>query len=145
MKKIHKLSESGETIVEVLISMALIAATISAAYVSGVNTTHMIQAANEKQAAVSLARQQIELIASDTNISSFTTGTCLLLSLSLGSISNGTSNDCNITVGAVSYYLADTAVVPVANGVDGNEYKISISWTGSSGPSSVTMFYIRKT
>ena len=141
MNKNMRLSNSGETIVEVLICVALIAITITATYVSGVDTMHKIQSAKEKQNAVSLARKQIELIASDTDTAT-TSGTCLLLSSV--AISEGTSgtNDCNTTIESIEYNISDTKMSsPPA---PANTYKIDISWNGSTGRNDVSMYYIRK-
>jgi|GEM_PF-2769535 len=136
MNKNMRLSNSGETIVEVLICVALIAITITATYVSGVDTMHKIQSAKEKQNAVSLARKQIELIASDTDTAKPTSGTCLLLS---STISEGTSETCNTTIESIKYNISDTKKSSPAN-----TYKIDISWNGSTGRNDVSMYYIRK-
>ena len=133
MNKNMRLSNSGETIVEVLICVALIAITITATYVSGVDTMHKIQSAKEKQNAVSLARKQIELIASDT--AKPTSGTCLLLSS--GAIATGT---CNTTIESIKYNISDT----IMSSAPANTYKIDISWNGSTGRNDVSMYYIRK-
>jgi type II secretory pathway pseudopilin PulG len=143
MNKNMILSNSGETIVEVLICVALIAITITATYVSGVDTMHKIQSAKEKQNAVSLARKQIELIASDT--AKPTSGTCLLLpsTISLSSTisegTSGTNGTCNTTIESIKYNISDTKMSPPAN-----TYKIDISWNGSTGINDVSMYYIRK-
>jgi type II secretory pathway pseudopilin PulG len=154
MNKNMRLSNSGETIVEVLICVALIAITITATYVSGVDTMHKIQSAKEKQNAVSLARKQIELIASYTDTANTatantatakppTSGTCLLLSS--GAISEGTSGTngtCNTTIESIKYNISDTKMSsPPA---PANTYKIDISWNGSTGRNDVSMYYIRK-
>jgi len=136
-----KINQKGETIVEVLISMALIAITITAAYVSGVNTMHQIQAAKEKQDAVSIARQQIELLGSYTDI----TNLVPCLSYSDQKVTSLTSNYCSGTdskfnVGSVLAKVSISKVLNITNG-----YKISVSWVGSSGSSNVTMYYIRRT
>ena len=141
MNKNMRLSNSGETIVEVLICVALIAITITATYVSGVDTMHKIQSAKEKQNAVSLARKQIELIASDT--AKPTSETCLLLSS--GAISEGTSGTngtCNTTIESIEYNISDTKMSPSL--APANTYKIDISWNGSTGRNDVSMYYIRK-
>jgi len=140
MNKNMILSNSGETIVEVLICVALIAITITATYVSGVDTMHKIQSAKEKQNAVSLARKQIELIASDTDTAKPTSGTCLLLSsTTIVSGRSGTNGTCNTTIESIKYNISDTKITFPAN-----TYKIDISWNGSTGRNDVSMYYIRK-
>jgi len=139
MNKNMILSNSGETIVEVLICVALIAITITATYVSGVDTMHKIQSAKEKQNAVSLARKQIELIASDTDTAKPTSGTCLLLSSTISEGTSGTNGTCNTTIESIKYNISDTKMSPPAN-----TYKIDISWNGSTGINDVSMYYIRK-
>lgn len=143
MNKKLKINSRGETIVEVLISMALIAVTITAAYVSGVNTMHQIQSAKEKQDAVSIARQQIELLASYSSATIISPGTCL--SYSNNKITNSTTADCNaFNIGSV---LGKVEIKNIAN-INGSSvpitYQIKVSWVGSSGSSNVTMYYIRK-
>ena len=146
MNKNMILSNSGETIVEVLICVALIAITITATYVSGVDTMHKIQSAKEKQNAVSLARKQIELIASDT--AKPTSGTCLLLpsTISLSSTisegTSGTNGTCNTTIESIKYNISDTKMSSPPK--PANTYKIDISWNGSTGINDVSMYYIRK-
>ena len=137
MNKNMRLSNSGETIVEVLICVALIAITITATYVSGVDTMHKIQSAKEKQNAVSLARKQIELIASDT--AKPTSGTCLLLSSTISEGTSGTNGTCNTTIESIKYNISDTKM-----SLPANTYKIDISWNGSTGRNDVSMYYIRK-
>ena len=141
MNKNMRLSNSGETIVEVLICVALIAITITATYVSGVDTMHKIQSAKEKQNAVSLARKQIELIASDT--AKPTSGTCLLLSsVPISEITSGTNGTCNTTIESIKYNISDT--IMSSPPAPANTYKIDISWNGSTGRNDVSMYYIRK-
>ena len=66
-------NNKGETIVEVLISLALIGVTITAAYVSIVTTFHNIQYSQQKQDAVSIAKSQIEQIAASSTKSTVPT------------------------------------------------------------------------
>ena len=142
MNKNMRLSNSGETIVEVLICVALIAITITATYVSGVDTMHKIQSAKEKQNAVSLARKQIELIASYTDTAKPTSGTCLLLSLTISEGTPGTNGTCNTTIESIKYNISDT--IMSSPPAPANTYKIDISWNGSTGRNDVSMYYIRK-
>ena len=81
-------NNKGETIVEVLISLALIGVTITAAYVSVVTTFHNIQYSQQKQDAVSLAKSQIEQIAASSTKSTVPTNcyACLLYTSTLPTI-----------------------------------------------------------
>lgn len=131
-----KMNLKGETIVEVLISIALVSITIVTTYVVGVNASHEIQSAFEKQNAISLAKKQIDLITSYSGMSSNTQ--CLNINTSSGNIY--IPNSCDFNIGNVTYTASISSVKSLSN-----EYKINISWKGSTGSSNLTMYYIKKT
>jgi Tfp pilus assembly protein PilV len=123
-------NNKGETIVEVLISLALIGVTITAAYVSVVTTFHNIQYSQQKQDAVSLAKSQIEQIAASSTNSTVPTN-CYVMDSYTG---------CTY-VYAPYFVIAITKPSPSAP-----DYKISVTWkTPSNSNAVVTMYYTKRT
>jgi type II secretory pathway pseudopilin PulG len=122
-------NNKGETIVEVLISLALIGVTITAAYVSIVTTFHNIQYSQQKQDAVSLAKSQIEQIAASSTKSTVPT-TCY----EMDSYSNCTSSSAPHFVIAITKLYSNDP-----------DYKITVTWkTPSNSNAAVTMYYTKR-
>jgi len=122
-------NNKGETIVEVLISLALIGVTITAAYVSVVTTFHNIQYSQQKQDAVSLAKSQIEQIAASSTKSTVPTN-CY----APNSYTYCTYDDAPYFVIAIT---KPSSSVP--------DYKITVTWkTPSNSNAAVTMYYTKR-
>jgi hypothetical protein len=120
-------NNKGETIVEVLISLALIGVTITAAYVSVVTTFHNIQYSQQKQDAVSLAKSQIEQIAASSTKS--TVPSCYPMD---------SYTDC-------TYDYAPYFVIAITPSPSAPDYKITVKWkTPSNSNAVVTMYYTKR-
>ncbi len=118
-------NNKGETIVEVLISLALIGVTITAAYVSVVTTFHNIQYSQQKQDAVSIAKSQIEQIAASSTKSTVPTN-CY----PMDSYTDCTNED--------GFVIAITKL-------SSTDYKITVTWkTPSNSNAAVTMYYTKR-
>ena len=121
-------NNKGETIVEVLISLALIGVTITAAYVSVVTTFHNIQYSQQKQDAVSIAKSQIEQIAASSTQSTVPTNCYPMDSYT----------DCKYD-NAPYFFIA---ITPSSSAPD---YKITVTWkTPSNSNAAVTMYYTKR-
>ena len=121
-------NNKGETIVEVIISLALIGVTITAAYVSIVTTFHNIQYSQQKQDAVSIAKSQIEQIAASSTKS--TVPTCF----------DAMDSYTNCTSSSAPYFVI--AITPSSSVPD---YKITVTWkTPSNSNAAVTMYYTKR-
>jgi Tfp pilus assembly protein PilV len=122
-------NNKGETIVEVLISLALIGVTITAAYVSVVTTFHNIQYSQQKQDAVSLAKSQIEQIAASSTKSTVPTNCYAMDSYT----------DCTYVY--APYFVI--AITKPSSSVP--DYKITVTWkTPSNSNAAVTMYYTKR-
>ena len=122
-------NNKGETIVEVLISLALIGVTITAAYVSVVTTFHNIQYSQQKQDAVSLAKSQIEQIAASSTKSTVPTN-CY---------APDSYTDCKYDY--APYFVI--AITKPSSSVP--DYKITVTWkTPSNSNAAVTMYYTKR-
>jgi len=123
-------NNKGETIVEVLISLALIGVTITAAYVSVVTTFHNIQYSQQKQDAVSLAKSQIEKIAASSTKSTVpSSSSCYPMD---------SYTDCK-------YDNAPYFVIAITQSPSAPDYKITITWkTPSNSNAVVTMYYTKR-
>ncbi len=71
MKELRK-QQTGDTIVEVLISMAILALVITGSYVSSTRSLSSGTDASNRQQALALAQQQLELIKSNASVSGYT-------------------------------------------------------------------------
>jgi Tfp pilus assembly protein PilV len=121
-------NNKGETIVEVLISLALIGVTITAAYVSVVTTFHNIQYSQQKQDAVSLAKSQIEQIAASSTKSTVPTNCYAMDSYT----------DC-------TYDYPPYFVIAITPSPSAPDYKITVKWkTPSNSNAVVTMYYTKR-
>ena len=123
-------NNKGETIVEVLISLALIGVTITAAYVSVVTTFHNIQYSQQKQDAVSLAKSQIEQIAASSTKST--------VPPSSSCYAPDSYTDC-------TYDYAPYFVIAITPSPSAPDYKITVKWkTPSNSNAVVTMYYTKR-
>lgn len=126
-------NNKGETIVEVLISLALIGVTITAAYVSVVTTFHNIQYSQQKQDAVSLAKSQIEQIAASS------TKSTVPITVPTNCYAMDSYTDC--TYDYAPYFVI--AITKPSSSVP--DYKITVTWkTPSNSNAAVTMYYTKR-
>ena len=72
---IRQLNNTGDTIVEVLISIAVVSSVLGAGYVGANHSSTTIQEAQEHQIATSIAQTQLELLNSQTGLARLNTPT----------------------------------------------------------------------
>lgn len=149
-------SQHGDTIVEVLICLAVISLILAAAYAMTSHNVRAIQDTNERSQALQLAQQQVERlrIFVPTSIAMGTSTTLTNQCLDDGaSASNPSSpqvpDDCDISPSGGSAqdcaspfcYKISVSNVVVA-GVPTNSYQVIVTWPSLLGnQSSVTEFY----
>lgn len=141
---INKINNRGETIVEVLISTAIIGIVIAATYSLAINSINVIRNAQEREDATAAAKSQIELITglgpnpltqTSTNFCLDTTGKIIS-----GTCSNYRSDIYNENFNVNVSYLSSPSI-----NIYGFLYKISVNWVGvSSKNNNVTMYYIAR-
>lgn len=135
--RVRHSSQRGDTIVEVLISIAVIGAVLGGAYVVVNNSTKNSQAAQERSAAVKVAESQLELLRSFVAAGNpLPTGSFCLEASTKHTITSplpATSNtgyppQCLIDDGAV----ADRYVAGIQAGAS-NRFTVYVTWDGLSG------------
>jgi len=140
MSHIHlrRLAQRGDTIVEVLIAMAIISLVLASAYVTSTRNTTLMQSSQERQQAQRLVESQIEMIRSKGGITG--TGHCFVG----GTETSGAP--CNITgssYSAATYTLSITG--PIGTTTPTGTYTVSAVWTSlgskKTNDSNVTMYY----
>lgn len=129
--------QRGDTIVEVLISIAVIAAVLGGAYVVVNNSTKNSQSAQERTVAVKVAESQLELLRGYVSAGNpLPTGSFCLDTSGIHTISSalpaptntGYPSQCIIDEGsAVDKYVAGIQ----ASG--GNKFTVYVTWDGLSG------------
>lgn len=144
--QLKQISQRGDTIVEVLISIAVITAALSAAYVLVNSSTRNNQAAQERSTAVKAAESQLELLRSYvTSTNTLPTGsfclhestppdiTIIAISSPLPAPTNaGYPGQCLIDDGLAT----DRFVVGIQSGAGDAEqrnYTVFTTWNGPSG------------
>lgn len=128
--------ERGDTIIEVLIAIAIVSLVLVAAYVISNKNSQAIQATEERIQAQHLVESQIEALRVGNGISS--PNTCFV-----GTTPNPPANCTNFTQAGsgATYTVAITQVT--VSGV--TTYTIKANWTAlnsvATGDNNVTMFY----
>ncbi|TAH34119.1 hypothetical protein EYC59_03930 [Candidatus Saccharibacteria bacterium] len=140
LKKLHKLTSKGDTIVEVLLAVGVISFTLVTAYAISSRSMDGIRTSQERQEALALAQSQIELVRQNLGLDSDTKG-CFDESnnpVERGGDAckfrgDGTSGCTN----ADAYcYLAD-----ITKSADG-AYQVRVSWeNASASQSEVSLWY----
>jgi prepilin-type N-terminal cleavage/methylation domain-containing protein len=128
--------QRGDTIVEVLIAMAIISLVLTAAYVTSNRNTILIQSSQEREQAQRLVEGQIEMLRYKGGIA--TSGNCFV-----GTSESGTCNNFSASNSGATYMLKIVGPVGVSNPT--GTYTVSATWTSigakTSDDSNVTMFY----
>lgn len=137
-----KLKQAGDTIVEVIIAIAVLSLVIGIAYSLAIRSASTVQSAQQRNEAVQLAQSQVEFLRSypiqhatteptfdSTHNVCFDTG------------GNPTPSSCNFPESSGSYGVT---IVQASAGSDGWVlYTISVTWTHLlvGGQNNVTMYY----
>lgn len=124
------LGQRGDTIVEVLIAVAIVSLVLTAAYALTNRNLQRIQAVQEQSYAQRLVEQQVEYLrASDSANRPSSSGQCYTDAHNLGS-----GAGCTVTSGGASYIRS----ISTADGT----YTITVTWqTLGGGNATVTAYY----
>lgn len=127
MKQLFKIRrlERGDTIVEVLIAMTILALVLAASFASSSRSLHTGTDAANRSQALALAQQQIEVIKNDVG---------------LGNLSTYTSQTGNFCVNGSQVYASSSSNCKlllgqynVSDSINGGLFTINSTWAGSSG------------
>ena len=124
--------QTGDTIVEVLIAVGVLAFVLVGAYILSVRSTASTQDANERTQALKLVETQVEFL---RGVGGITGGTCFT--------NNGTvTGDCTVTPnGPGTQPVFQLAIAPDVNGCKGS-YSVQAVWGASDGAlNNVSMCY----
>ena len=123
--RLHKLSWSqrGDTIVEVMISIAIVSMVLVGAYVSVAKSSDTNQNTTEHSQALELAQKQVEYLRAKGSV---TTGSCFD---TLGNVQPKASAACNLSInGGAAVYAQD-----IEQAATPGTYDISVKWTSING------------
>lgn len=115
MRLINRLTQSGETIVEVLVAIAVIGAVLGSSYAIVSRNSNSYQQASERTAALKLAENQLELIRGYDQ-STLPNTFCFI-----GGILKTSAADCSQGIYQITVTKASTA------------YEVAVSWPGING------------
>lgn len=130
-------ASKGDTIVEVLIAVAVVSVVITSAYLVANRSTNGIQGAQEQSYAQKLVEQQTELLRSAASLP--TTSGCYDTSASppLYVVPSGYYNPCLVANGGATYTIA----IEPPSGTQ-TSFAVKVSWDTVSGQSAhVTAYY----
>ena len=134
-------SSRGDTIVEVLISMAIISLTLAGAYAAVRSNTHLNEKTQEGSQALQIVQRQIELL---RTASPLPTDGCFS---SGGTVTSDTDRNCYFSYAGTDNCPAASAYcyhvqISVSGG---NVYQVQAKWTGATNTtdeqSKVTLYY----
>lgn len=148
----HSLNQRGDTLVEVLIAMAIVAVVLGGAYASANNSLKSTQAAKERDVALRVAEAQIERVRGFKNTSPnapIAGNSCLTSALAVvgngGALppldtdvlrgASGVYNAACVTTSTGVTYSAAINDIPyhVYNEVSGNSYTVHVRWARVGG------------
>jgi len=134
---IHRLDKQGDTLVEVLIAMAIISLVLVGAYVTSVRNATALQSSQEREQAQRLVQSQIEALRAQGGIA--TSGDCFVGTTE----SSGVACNLTTTNSGATYTMSITGPTGTTNPV--GVYTVMAVWTGigskTANDSSVTMYY----
>ena len=127
---VFRKSQSGDTIVEVLIALSILGLALSIAYATANRSITAIRLANETSNATAITKSQIELLRGTSSTTTYT-NFCLT---STDTFKDNSSPNPLCTSGIYSTNITQT------NGV----YKVETTWKSSgSSPYYLTMYYVK--
>jgi len=136
---ITRLRQRGDTIVEVLISIAIISLVLAGAYATSTHNTALIQSTQEREQAQRLVEAQIEAIRAHNGVTT-TSPVCFAAGVQKPATDPLCSNQSASFSGAA---YAVSIVGPANNG--SGTYTVKAQWTSAGGhstnDSNVTMYY----
>jgi prepilin-type N-terminal cleavage/methylation domain-containing protein len=134
-----RLESRGDTIVEVLIAMAIISLVLVGAYATSIRNVTALQASQEREQAQRLVEGQIEMLRTQTGVNA--SGNCF----AQGGGGETSGNPCKVqpTNSGATYTLSITG--PSGLGNPAGVYTIKAIWTSLSSKtaddSNITMYY----
>ncbi len=151
-----RLNNNGDTIVEVMIAVALIGIAISGGYIAANRSTAAIRQAQDYQIANTIAQSQIENLnnskISDISSSLLNSGFCYPMNSSSPVSSTGTNSSCNPYGNTATYpqgynvsiVSTNSPTNPPTNGL--YTFSLVITWPkygaiSTGGQNNVTMYY----
>lgn len=133
---LNRTNERGDTIVEVLIAMAIISLVLVGAYVTSTHNAASLQNSQEREQAQRLVESQIEMLRANGGI--VTPGDCFNNSVETSTCDTFTASNSGAT-----YKLTVDGPSGVTNPV--GVYTVTATWTSigsnANDDSSVTMYY----
>jgi Tfp pilus assembly protein PilE len=128
-----KLSNKGETIVEVMIAIAIVGGVLSGAYYLLNQSYKQSQAAVERTAGVKAAEAKVEILRTfnPVQLETYNDGSSFCISVTNPVVFDSTNPDCNIDRYTVT-----------AKKLTNNAYEIKAEWDGLLAPKeSATIYY----
>lgn len=149
MLSLRNLRQAGDTMIEVLISMAIVSTILGGAYVASNKSLLSIRDAQEHVDALKLADGQVELLKASPPMLDTPTNFCYVLNTSLGTTPQAVSvsgNNCTLTSKGV---LAANGVQPaysvnITYNTTNLIYTVQVVWdtiTGQMRGGNLTLFY----
>jgi prepilin-type N-terminal cleavage/methylation domain-containing protein len=133
------LNQAGDTIVEVLIAIAIVSLVLVGAYASTNHNVAISQDTQEHGQALQLVQGQVEFLRADDKASSVPA--CYK---SAGTAATTPATDCKVSSAGASSCSAEPCFTLSITPTSGTIYKVSASWSGLTGSSNnVAVYYAR--
>lgn len=142
--------QAGDTIVEVLIAVAIISLILAISYATTTRNTRSIQDAQERSQAIQIAQRQIELLKGTKgtpNQINTATQKCFSAADGAPKASNGVDGNDNCEVAADGSKVTTAGFEPAYHiaitGSSSTVYKVTITWDSllNSSKDKLSMFY----
>lgn len=140
MRRMIKLQQRGDTIVEVLIAITIISLILGGAYVTSHNSLNATQDAQEHANAINLGQAQIELLRTQA-----TTGNAIFThSIPFCMKTNGiptttcTVNTAGATVGTGPFIYKESIISRTGTSPGPYDFTVQVSWPGLAGSAAQT-------
>lgn len=138
MRRLHELRQRGDTIVEVLIAIAVVSMILGGAYVTTHRSLLATRAAEERGNALKLAESQVEqlkgLAKSDPDLI-FGAGTPMpfCIPTSTGTPVTASSANCQVNAAGAATTVQPIYSLSISRGSDGNTFTVTNTWTNAAG------------
>lgn len=137
----HRLNQAGDTIVEVLIAIAVVSMVLGGAYVTTNKSLQGTRAAEERGNAIKLSESQLEqlkaMLANATDAASIegkASDFCIIQNAGLYALPNAGTTACRLSVAGVTKASGEPAFNVTIHKQSADVYKVTTRWNSILNP-----------
>ncbi len=145
MRRMTKLQQRGDTIVEVLIAITIVSLILGGAYVTSHNSLNATEDAQEHANAINLAQAQVELIRSQASTGNpiFTHALPFCLTTGGSPTATCTVNNAGATVGTGPFIYKEQIITRAGTSPGPYTFTVQVQWPGLQNQTNQTELVYR--